>query len=186
MLYNDGLLKYGSRSFIKCVYAYLKKNDIDFSQIQEYLEEYTEDAFFDKLRSVYHITSKTITPKIILNAVRRDDYTPSEHDVQKAIVKTLRANKIDVFSVPNGFISGGDYKYMNYMKAEGLTPSAFDLVINVGNGRTLFLEVKTTKGRPSDKQIARLKFYEQNGYIAYIGYGYDDCMQFIRQYVSLK
>ena len=58
----------------------------------------------------------------------------------------VQKNNIKYFAVPNGFITNLGIKYINYMRAEGLVNGSPDLVILLGKGNVLFLEMKRIKG----------------------------------------
>lgn len=71
-----------------------------------------------------------------------------ESDIQKEIVKALKARGIFFLSIPN---ERKDMTTLNKMKSLGYTPGAADLLI-VRDGRVYFLEVKAPTGRLSDNQ----------------------------------
>ena len=95
----------------------------------------------------------------------------------------LKSKKIGHWAVPNGFVHNGDKiataKYINYMKSEGVKNGVFDITICYGNGKVAFLEIKTKKGKPSEHQLLWLEWFKNNGYLAKICYGYDECIDFI-------
>ena len=65
------------------------------------------------------------------------------------------------------------------MKSEGVKNGVFDITICYGNGKVAFLEIKTKKGKPSEHQLLWLEWFKNNGYLAKICYGYDECIDFI-------
>ena len=73
---------------------------------------------------------------------------PTEHAEQAAVVRWLRARKINFFSVPNG--AHVSPKYRALLKAEGLTPGVADLIIldppTCGGGHVVALELKRRSG----------------------------------------
>lgn len=173
------------QSYIKLINAYLKKNNIEIcsDNTYSYIKKYTRQEFENKLREFYDLP-KNITPQNILKA-KVKNHELSEHEEQCLIVKWCRENNIKVFAIPNGFISGGDYKYINYMKAEGLTPGVPDLIVLIGNGIVLFLEVKKEKnGKLSKEQEKFKKFCEDNNYNYYCCKGAEDGINFIKKYLQ--
>ena len=107
----------------------------------------------------------------------------TEHEIQVAVCKYLKSKKIGHWAVPNGFVHNGDKiataRYINYMKSEGVKNGVFDITICYGNGKVAFLEIKTKKGKPSEHQLLWLEWFKNNGYLAKICYGYDECIDFI-------
>jgi hypothetical protein len=74
-----------------------------------------------------------------------------ECDVQRAIVEYLRLMGFVVFSVPNELAGANAQIRMRRYVATGLLSGVSDLIAWVGD-RTLYLEVKTQKGRLNDNQ----------------------------------
>jgi len=76
----------------------------------------------------------------------------SESLIQQEIVKWFRANhykKGIIFSIPNERMGG--YKAMKPLLNTGLMGGASDLIVVLPK-RVLFIEVKNSKGKQSDKQ----------------------------------
>ena len=170
--------------YSKLINAYLKKTnqEVCAENTEKYMKLYTKEQFEAKLREFYNLP-KTITAASILKA-REKDRELSEHEEQVKVVKWCRENKIKVFSVPNGFISGSkDVTYMSYMKAEGLLPGSPDLVVLPGNGVVLFVEMKKEKGGIlSDKQKDFRDFCKDNGYHYCCAKGANDAIELIKNY----
>jgi hypothetical protein len=182
LMYEKGCIEGHTQSYIKLINAFIKKNDGDIctENVKKYLMQYTKEEFEDKLREFYDLP-KTITPASILKA-KDKIHELSEHEEQVRFVRWLRDNKVTVFSVPNGFISGGDAKYINYMKAEGMTVGAPDLVVLVGGGVTVFVEIKKEKGGVlSDAQKKFRDFLLGNGYCYCLARGANEAIEFIKE-----
>ena len=108
------------------VHAYLKKNNIDFAKTKEYLQKYTEDEFDKLIKQHYRISGKVTVQKIL--SAKKIDAIPDEHAEQVEVVKFCKKNNIKYFAVPNGFMTDLGYKYINYMRAEGLVNGSADIV----------------------------------------------------------
>ena len=82
--------------------------------------------------------------------------TVKESDIQIDIVAALRGCGYFCFSVPNeaaGKVrSRAGYGRLAKLKAMGLTAGVADLVVWLPDGRHVYLEVKTPKGRQSPTQ----------------------------------
>lgn len=95
------------------------------------------------------------------------------------------------FSVPNGMqIAGGPKsrgKYMNAMKARGLTPGVSDVVIALPRGpyHGAYLELKRdADSAVSDEQIAFRERMERQGYYAVIAAGWDAVLFALSRYLD--
>ena len=184
-MYELGAIEGHTQSYVKLINAYIKKNDgeICSDNVKKYLMQYTKEEFEDKLREFYDLP-KIITPQAILKA-KPKEHELSEHEHQCKVVKFCRDNKITVFSVPNGFISGGDAKYINYMKAEGMTNGSPDLIVLPGNGLTVFIEMKKEKGGVlSDAQKKFRNYLLANGYIYHLAKGAESAINFIKEQIN--
>lgn len=186
-VFRTGAIVGSSINLIKKISAYVKKNNLKFDKIEEYLLLYDNVEFDEFICEQYDIKGE-VTPLKIMMASKKDCSKVSEHDEQVKVVKYLESKKIKFFAVPNGFIFNGDKKstakYINYMTAEGLRRGAYDLVILPGNGKTAFLEMKTKTGTVSDKQKEWKKFFDDNGYTNKIAYGYEDAKSFIDELIG--
>ena len=74
-----------------------------------------------------------------------------------------------LFSVPN---SGKDGKEQSYKKATGLMAGVADLILLMPNGKCIFVEMKTEKGKQSDDQ----KTFEDA--VLKLGFTYIVCRSF--------
>jgi hypothetical protein len=113
-----------------------------------------------------------------------------EHNIQVQVCDYLDTTPIRYWAVPNGFVAGGSIthraRYINYMKAEGMKNGVFDLTLLLGNGQVAFLELKTSKGKPSKAQIEWSHYFDTQGYRHQICYGYDEAKQFIDTLLTNK
>lgn len=185
VMYEKGCIEGHTQSYVKLINAYCKKTgqEICSDTVNKYLAKFTKEEFESKLREFYDLP-KTITPASILKA-KDKIHELSEHEEQCKVVKFCRDNKITIFSVPNGFISGGDAKYINYMKAEGMTTGAPDLIILPGNGLSIFMEMKKEKGGVlSDAQKKFRDFLLGNGYCYCLAKGADMAIEFIKEKIN--
>lgn len=161
------------------IHAYLKKNNIDFAKTKEYLQKYTEDEFNNLIKQHYKI-SGNVTAQKILNA-KKIDTLPDEHEEQKQVVAWCKKNNIKYFAVPNGFITNLGVKYINYMRAEGLVNGSPDLVILLGSGKVLFLEMKRIKGGVlSEHQKKWQQYFNDNGYNYFVAKGHIKAIEHIK------
>lgn len=73
-------------------------------------------------------------------------------------------------------------KIIKFLKKEGwlviktirLSESGYPDIFCFRNGQTIFIEVKTEKGKPSKLQEHRINDLISRGFKAFICYGYDD------------
>ena len=110
----------------------------------------------------------------------------SEHEEQCLLVQWLEATGRLYFSVPNGVVFGlmpakDIARYRSYLRSEGLTKGAPDLVIDLGHGRVLFLELKSLKGRVSPEQEALHAAWMESGHRVAVAYGHEDAVRQIEE-----
>lgn len=106
-----------------------------------------------------------------------------EHNIQVGIVQYLRLRGFEVFAIPNG--GRRDAVTGAKLKAEGVTAGAADLIILLPIGNTLFVEVKTAKGRQSPEQKAFQERVESLGFNYMIWRSVEDAEKFINSPLSL-
>lgn len=115
----------------------------------------------------------------------------SEHQLQKACVKMLRAHNFLCFhtDVFNGISFIKDLKskaiYKQHMIAMGSTVGQPDLII-IGRGKVTFVEFKFAKGRKSADQIAQCNLLESMGYEVLEWRSESECMEWIVKNISYK
>ena len=162
--------------------AYLKKNNIDFSKIDDYKNKYNEETFDELIKQHYNIKGDVTCDKI--RKAKLIDAVPDEHEEQKQVVAWCKKNNIKYFAVPNGFITNLGIKYINYMRAEGLVNGSPDLVILLGKGKVLFLEMKRLKGGVlSEHQKKWQEYFLQNNYNYFVAKGHIEAIEHIKEYL---
>lgn len=103
-----------------------------------------------------------------------------EYIIQSAIVQYLRLNRYLVFSVPNGINieTRGSREIYSRM---GLLSGVADLCIMLPDGKTVWVEVKTPKGRQSDTQRAFQGLATELGHDYRVWRGVDDAVSFVNE-----
>lgn len=186
---SDKELKYFfaniSTNYRKNVHAYLSKTNQDYDKLEDYLLEYSEEEFNQLIKGVYHIEGEVTFSKI-LKAKKNEGYVPSEYEEQKALVKWLKNNKIKHQASGNGYkLDMSDYRYIAKIKAMGLCKGYPDLIVYLGNGKTLHIEMKRTKGgKVSDEQENWLKWLNDNNYPSKVCYGAKEAIEFVKDYIE--
>jgi len=109
----------------------------------------------------------------------------SEFQIQKKLVSFAKEQGLLVIHAPNqviknpNFLKGKDYHYL----AMGVFIGCPDLILINKEGKVMFLELKTEKGRLStnqEKAIQKLKNYEQ---LAVVAYGLNEGQEFIKGFI---
>lgn len=170
--------------YCKKIDAYLKITNQPLSKESEYFEKYTEEEFDELLRKHYDIKEKDITYKGILKAKpKKEQRELTEYEEQKLFVKWLRDNKIKCQSSGNGFKldTSDNVRYMAKLKASGLSTGFPDLEVLIGNGKTIYVEMKKKKGGTiSEAQIKWIEWMNKNNYPAKVCYGAEDAIYWVR------
>lgn len=112
-------------------------------------------------------------------------YKITEHQIQSQIIYLLKIYDIFYFAVPNGIFFNSasktqSYAYMNKLRAEGFREGVADLVILLKN-RTIFIEVKTEKGKQSDKQKDFENKVKSLGFEYYLWRSLEDAEIFLQE-----
>lgn len=112
---------------------------------------------------------------------------PSEHSIQATLVDELdykmRSGLVRM-AIPNG---GMRHPIVGKMlKAEGLLPGSPDLVFALERARTLWLEMKKSKGRLSDEQIGVHYKLRALGHSVEVAYSLDEALDICNQYGILR
>ena len=180
--YKNMALDIRTINLTKKINAYLKKNNIGFDKTMDYLKQYNTEEFDEFIREQYEIKGE-VTPVKIMNAKKKtEEKELSEHEEQVIVVKYCRENKLAHFAVPNGFVTDRGAAYINYLKSEGLKSGAPDLVVFLGKGEVLFIEMKR-KGKytQSEAQKSWQDYLENNGYKYCLAIGADEAIKFIKK-----
>ena len=152
------------------------------------MSKYTKDEFCDLLLQFYDIKG-VITPEKILSAKKRqaDGSNLSEYDEQKIFVKWLRDNKIKCSSSGNGFAldTKNNVHYMAKLRASGLSAGFPDLEVFLGNGKSLYIEMKRKKGGVvSETQQKWITWLNDNGYSAKVCKGADEAIEYVKGFLD--
>ena len=166
----------------KKINAYLKKNNIGFDKTMEYLKQYNTEEFDEFIREQYEIKGDVTPVKIMSAKKKSEEKELTEHEEQVIVVKYCRENKLAHFAVPNGFVTDRGAAYINYLKSEGLKSGAPDLVVFLGKGKVLFIEMKRKrKYTQSEAQKSWQDYLENNGYKYCLAIGADEAIKFIKK-----
>lgn len=108
----------------------------------------------------------------------------SEAQEQKAVVDYCDLKGIPVFHIPNGGYRNP--REAAHLKAQGVRAGVPDLFMPVAkNGHHgLFIEMKTAKGRPTDKQLEWVRLLRRQGYAAYVCRGAGNAIACVDQYME--
>jgi Holliday junction resolvase len=104
--------------------------------------------------------------------IKRPCFPRKESDLQRAIVQVLASAGWLVMHIPNQSTRGRQ-------RWAGLLPGAPDLVV-VKRGRVVFLEVKTEKGKVSEKQSEVHDLLRSHGMEVRVVRGVDDIADLIQ------
>jgi hypothetical protein len=117
---------------------------------------------------------------------------PTEHQEQVRVIhwwrhacKTYAIPEFALFAIPNG--GKRDVIEATHLKAEGVRVGVPDLFLAVPSKKWggLFIEMKSTVGRPGANQPEFLEMATKNGYAAHFAYGSDEAIEIIKDYLGL-
>ena len=103
-----------------------------------------------------------------------------EQRIQTAIVQYLRLNRYMAFSVPNG-INIPTKGSREIYRRMGLLSGVSDLCVMLPDGKTLWVEVKTPKGRQSEEQKAFEAAALRLGHKYVVWRSIDDAIRFVEE-----
>ena len=177
-------------NYAKLIVAYLKKNNGSLNQLEEYMSKYTKDEFCDLILQFYDIKGN-ITPEKILKAKKRSldgsNDNLSEYEEQRNFVKWLRDNKIKCAASGNGFVlnTKDNIHYVAKLKASGMSVGFVDLEVFIGNGKSLYVEMKRKKGGVvSEAQQKWITWLNDNGYSAKVCKGADEAIEYVKGFLN--
>lgn len=134
-----------------------------------------------------------MTQPRLTSAQYRKETALTEHEEQKALIKTCKARQGKypelalLFAVPNG---GHRNKIVAAkLKAEGVKAGVPDLMLPVPRGQYhgLFIEMKRVEGSTTQKsQKAMIEALQKQGYMAEICKGADAAWRVIERYLKMK
>lgn len=107
-----------------------------------------------------------------------------EHDLQVSIINLLRAYNIFALAIPNG--GRRDAVTGARLKKEGVVAGAADLVLILDDGETVWVELKTPKGRQSDNQKEFQAKLQNLSHTYLIWRSIDDCNEFVQGYRKIR
>lgn len=116
----------------------------------------------------------------------------SEHEEQAAVIEWAAWNKSKypelelLFAIPNG---GHRHKGVAIkLKKEGAKAGVPDLCLPISraNYHSLWLEMKTLKGKTTLPQQRFLKLLNRYGHLAVVCFSAEEAIGFIKQYLELK
>jgi len=88
------------------------------------------------------------------------------------------------FAIPNAGLRS--FGMAARMKAEGLTAGIADICIMLEGGRTLWLELKSGKGRQSDYQKGFQAICDRIGHTYILAHNLDEAMKQLKAFGALK
>ena len=129
-----------------------------------------------------------LEPLFCLAMVRRPRvviFVVSEAQEQEVVVQYCDLTHIPCFHIPNG-----GYRHIQTaynLKKQGVKPGVPDLCIPVARGKYhgLYIEMKSKKGRLSQRQADWIAELRKQGYCAYCCFGAKDAITLIDRYMSL-
>lgn len=108
--------------------------------------------------------------------------TPTEHQIQVAVVQWCDLQRIPIFAIPNG----GKRAIMTArkLKDEGVKPGVPDLMIPLIRGKFggMFLELKSGSGRIRPQQVEWIERLEKEGYCCALAWSVEQAIEAIREY----
>jgi hypothetical protein len=111
----------------------------------------------------------------------------SEHSLQTMVLGHLRLRafpEVFWFSIPNAGLRS--FGTATRMKAEGLTAGIADICIMLEGGRTLWLELKSSKGRQSDYQKGFQAICDRLGHAYILAHNLDEAVGQLKAFGALK
>ena len=109
----------------------------------------------------------------------------SEAQEQAAVVDYCDLKGIPVYHVANG--GKRDKREAANLKRQGVKPGVPDLCIPVARGQyhSLYIEMKSDGGKPTDKQSEWIYLLRGQGMCAYVCYGAANAVALIDRYMGL-
>lgn len=108
-----------------------------------------------------------------------------ERKTQEAYCEYLTIRKVPHYAIPNGGYRL-DREAVS-LKRQGVSAGVPDICVPVSRGKFhgLYVEVKSTHGKLSNRQIEWCDLLRQEGYEVCVGYDIDECILFTEKYLSL-
>ena len=112
----------------------------------------------------------------------------NEKDLHKALVKLLRlyqnSHNFVFFHVKND-VGARRGNFFYDLKPMGVLSGVADFCFLKENGETVFLEIKTKKGRLSDNQKKFFSDIASLGHTAYVAYGWEDILETVDKIIGI-
>jgi hypothetical protein len=112
-----------------------------------------------------------------------------EHDNQVTLFKWFYLNPatrgLTMFAIPNAHIRTP--RQGAWVKAEGMMPGVPDIFLMEARGgyHGLFIEMKSTKGKPNDRQIAFRNKAHMKKYCSVFCFSFENAKREIEDYLAL-
>lgn len=122
-----------------------------------------------------------------MKAVVYHKRSTSEHQLQTLVLEHLRLRAVPNafwFAIPNA--ARRTFGTASRMKAEGLTAGIADICIMLEGGRTLWLELKSGKGRQSDHQKGFQAICDRLGHTYLLARSLDEVIGQLKAFGALK
>jgi hypothetical protein len=110
----------------------------------------------------------------MLPMIRLAGVTPSERQIQTVILQWLLLHGIKAYRINAGMLATGEGRAKRMVR---LAPAGFSDIVGVlpKTGRAVFIEVKRPKGKLTIWQEQFLREMKEQGAIAFVAYGVEDC-----------
>lgn len=108
----------------------------------------------------------------------------SEAQEQRAVIEWCEWMRVPCYHIPNG--GSRDKREAANLKRQGVKAGVPDLCIPVpaGGYHGLYIEMKSPKGKPTERQAEWIRLLRENGYAAYVCKGASSAIACIECYLS--
>ncbi|UKA04448.1 hypothetical protein [Photobacterium damselae] len=168
----------------------LRAKDDDLSWLDVLIEDDRELMLAVATRRIKHIES-VHKKRIAELAIDRSIYSGKlrEHYIQVRLFLYVEATYPEYYDDMYANPMGGyrPTKIGWEIIAEGAKTGQPDINVDCPKGKYcgLRLEVKSSIGSPSDKQLSKIERLNKRGYLALLGWGYDECKTILDNYFAM-